>query len=225
MHTRILPGQVWSYLYNALKLLLDDKQLTTRLWVDGLIYGFVSKDQGRDMLREHVGSLKTPATAMLVRYSEKQVGAVCVVRFMPNANGGIVDVVEPWDRPELEKISLFQRLLNKSTYQRLATAPDDYSPEAVAERKKVIQLILTYPRDKPLNGLVNGEHNNVGVASGGPVTPEKKLAADTLKAMQPENLALVKLEEIDPLDGYERDNIGLIQVVSVLEQIRIGEQG
>ena len=205
--------------------MLDDKELTTRLWVDGLIYGFVSKDQARDLLREHVGSLKTPASAMLVRYAEKLEGAVCIVRFMPNANGGVVDVVEPWDRPALKKLSLFQRLLNKSTNQRPAPEPDDFILEKFNEKKKLIQLILTYPRDKPLNGLVNGAHNKVGVASGGPVIPEKKPAANTLKAMQPQSSALVEFEEADAADDYVHDNNGPVQIVSISQLIRIGEQG
>ena len=157
---------------------------------------------------------------MLVRYSEKKEGAVCVVRFMPNANGGVVDVVEPWNRPELEKLSLFQRLLNKSTSQRPAVAGDDYSPEAVAERKKLIQLILTYPRDKPLNGLFNGAHNN-GDASGASVKP----AAGTLIAMQPQSSAPVVFEEADAADDYVHDNNGRVQIVNISELIRIGEQG
>ena len=187
--------------------------------MDGLIYGFVSKDQARDLLREHVGRLKKPESAMLVRYSEKQEGAVCVVRFTPNSNGGVVEVVEPWDRAELKKQNLFQKLLLKSTFQKAPPTRDDYSAEAVAERRKVIQLILTYPREKPLYGPVNAKE--------GPVIPEMRPSAETLKAMQPKNSALSSTEETVVPDDYEPDKPtpGLVQVVNLMELIRIGEQG
>ena len=87
--TSIRQFTLVEYFYSAVKL-VSQNEITKALWVQKVIWGFISKEAARELLLRHCAS----QSAMLVRFSEKQPGAVSVVRYRPPAS---VDVVEPWD--------------------------------------------------------------------------------------------------------------------------------
>ena len=212
--TQVSEFSIWAYLYNALKLVLDPP-VATRLWVGGLIYGFVSKEQARDLLKEHVG--RRESSAMLVRYSEKQLGAVSVVRYMPHAEGsgggggGVVDVLEPWDKQALAKTSLFERLLMRATNERPVQELDGYSREGERRTGKPIELMLIYGLQRSRDAI------GAGVANGAPA-PEVKSAAAALRGLQASNV------EPDPGPPPQPPVVNYGRI-STMQAIRLGEEG
>ena len=142
---------LWAYLYGALRLVLE----APNLWSSGVIYGFVSKEQARDLL---VSLVPRPGSSgMLVRFAEKQPGAVCVVRYTGARQGAEVDVLEPWNSEALKKQALYERLRNKAQkleHLVLFLRPNADAQGATAELKPALDTLvqLNPNQNKQTNG-------------------------------------------------------------------------
>ena len=139
---------LWAYLFRVLKMITENDD-TLRLWNERAIYGFVSKDGARNLLRQHVAPLNR--SGMLVRFSDGQPGAVSLVRFwqpLPNEPSYTLEVVAPWKREKLKEKPLLRRLLDWAQRLELLLSPDD-APDASPLVRSALQTI-----DKTIDGAI-----------------------------------------------------------------------